>query len=254
MNNHVISLTTASQRREHINHEFGKHCIDFEFFDAVTPSSLKDTAQRLDIDLNSKHQLSEYELSCLCSHVCLWKKAIDDDMPHIAIFEDDVYLSRDAHSFLTDTTWIPKDSGLIKIEKTAKKALLKNPITLKHGHQLSTLQSIHIGAGGYILSKDAAKKLYDHILTLDHLDHIDQYLFNTVLNKHLIPIHQLNPVLCIQDCILYPDHQKFSTHLQWREHVTTKNLTLMQKLVRELKRPFIQLKDQLQQTKLEFRP
>ena len=36
--NYVISLSSASQRREHIIKEFGKHHIPFEFYDAITPS------------------------------------------------------------------------------------------------------------------------------------------------------------------------------------------------------------------------
>lgn len=37
LQNHVISLTTAHERRTHITNEFAKHNIPFDFFDAVTP-------------------------------------------------------------------------------------------------------------------------------------------------------------------------------------------------------------------------
>ena len=37
--NYVISLSSASQRREHIIKEFGKHHIPFEFYDAITHQS-----------------------------------------------------------------------------------------------------------------------------------------------------------------------------------------------------------------------
>ncbi|WP_077587461.1 glycosyltransferase family 25 protein [Rodentibacter caecimuris] len=33
--NYVISLTTATQRREHIKKEFGRHNISFEFYDTL---------------------------------------------------------------------------------------------------------------------------------------------------------------------------------------------------------------------------
>ena len=42
MHNHVISLTTANARRQHITQEFAKHNIPFEFFDAITVSELKE--------------------------------------------------------------------------------------------------------------------------------------------------------------------------------------------------------------------
>lgn len=253
MKNFVISLTTASDRREHIQNEFGKQNIPFEFFDAITPTQLIETAQFLKIDLNKNKILSNNELACLLSHICLWKKAIDENIDYIAIFEDDIYLSKNAHLFLNNNDWIKNDWGFIKIEKTIEKALLKNPISLQENHKIALLNSVHVGAGGYILSKETAKKLYEHFLTLNELDHSDQYLFKIVLENNITPIYQINPVLCIQDCILYPDNQKFSSYLQWRDNNTKEKLTPSQKLMRELKRPFQQFKDKLQQTPLEFK-
>lgn len=253
MNNFVISLVNATNRREHITNEFGKQNIPFEFFDAVTPKALKETANFLQIDLNKNTNLSENELSCLCSHICLWKKAIDENMDYINIFEDDIYLSKNAHLFLNHNDWIQSDWGFIKLEKTIEKALLKNPISLQDNHKIYLLKSVHIGAGGYILSKEIAKKLYDHFLTLGEIDHSDQYLFKIVLEENITPIYQINPVLCVQDCILYPNNQKFSSYLEWRDNQIKDKLTPTQKFMRELKRPFQQLKDQLQQTPLEFK-
>lgn len=253
MKNFIISLTTANDRREHIQNEFGKQNIPFEFFDAITPTQLIETAQFLKIDLNKNKILSNNELACLLSHICLWKKAINENMDYIAIFEDDIYLSKDAHLFLNNSDWIKNNWGFIKIEKTIEKALLKNPIPLLENHKVSLLNSVHIGAGGYILSKQIAQKLYTHFLTLNELDHSDQYLFKIVLENNIAPIYQINPVLCIQDCILYPDNQKFSSYLQWRDNNTKEKLTPSQKLMRELKRPFQQFKDKLQQTPLEFK-
>ncbi|MDO4441603.1 MAG: glycosyltransferase family 25 protein [Moraxella sp.] len=252
MKNYVISLTIANDRRTHIRKEFSKQNIPFEFFDAITPNQLIETAQLLKIDLNKNQILSNNELACLLSHVRLWKKAIDENMDHIAIFEDDIYLSKDAHLFLNNSNWIDNDWGFIKIEKTIEKALLKNPILLSEDHTISLLNSVHLATGGYILSKTIAQQLYNHFLTLTNIDHIDQFLFKTVLEESIVPIYQINPVLCIQDCILYPDNQKFLSSLEWRENKIKLKLSPWQKLIREIKRPFRQFKDNLEQTQLEF--
>ncbi len=37
MKKFVISLSTATERREHIFREFSKKSINFDFFDALTP-------------------------------------------------------------------------------------------------------------------------------------------------------------------------------------------------------------------------
>ncbi|MGO2231698.1 glycosyltransferase family 25 protein, partial [Psychrobacter sp.] len=90
MKNFVISLQSATERREHINSEFGKHNVNFEFFDALTPDTAKDYALSLGLNLDSI-SLTLGELACMMSHVALWKKAIDNHIPYITIFEDDVY-------------------------------------------------------------------------------------------------------------------------------------------------------------------
>lgn len=252
LKNYVISLTTATDRRKHITNEFGKQGIEFEFFDAVTPKTLKETAAFLRIDLNKNINLSENELSCLCSHIYLWKKAIDANMDYIAIFEDDIYLSYTANYFLTNTNWIPSECDFIKLEKATNKATLVNFQTINQ-HQLSHLKSIHINAGGYILSQKGANILYQRFLSLSKIDHIDQYLFKTVLDCNILPIYQINPVLCIQDCILNPNNQKFTSHLQWREKIVKPKLNFSQKVIRELKRLYHQLRYDIFKTKLEFR-
>lgn len=252
LKNYVISLTTATNRREHITSEFGKQGIEFEFFDAVTPKTLKETANFLQIDLNKNTNLSENELSCLCSQVFLWKKAIDERMSYIAIFEDDIYLSHNAHYFLTNHDWLPKECDFIKIEKTIDKAMLTNTQII-YQHNISHLNSYHFGAGGYILSQKGANILYQHFLSLSKIDHIDQYLFKTVLDYDILSIYQINPVLCIQDCILNPNNQKFTSSLQWREKIVKPKLNFLQKVIRELKRLYHQIRYDIFKTKLEFR-
>lgn len=250
--NYVISLTTATDRREHIIEEFGKQGVEFEFFDAVTPKILKETANILQIDLDKNINLSENELSILCSQIFLWKKAIDEKMDYIIIFEDDIYLSGDANYFLTNTTWIPKECDFIKIEKTINKVMLTNTKIINNS-QLSQLHSYHFGAGGYILSQKGANILYKHFLSLSKIDHIDQYLFRTVLDFNILPIYQLNPVLCIQDCILNPNNQKFTSSLQWREKIVKTKLNFLQKIGRELKRLYYQVRYEIFKTRLEFK-
>ena len=71
---YVISLTTAHDRRTHIDNEFDKQGIDFEFFDAITPDLIEATCQKLGINLLNNQRLSKGEKACFLSHVCLWQK------------------------------------------------------------------------------------------------------------------------------------------------------------------------------------
>lgn len=243
LKNYVISLTTANDRREHIQQEFDSKNVAFEFFDAITPNQTTDLVKQF--HLNLKHcDLTPNELACLCSQVCLWQKCVDDDLDYIGIFEDDVYLSYDAHLFLNDDAWIPTDFDFIKLEKIFNKVNY-NKKTKIHGHDFFILKNSHVGAGGYILSKKCAGLLLDYITTIK-IDHIDQILFHHFKNTGTLPIYQINPVLCIQDCILYPHNQKFASSLQWREktadQATNKpKLNIIQKIIKELIRPLKQI-------------
>ena len=70
--NFVISVKTATKRREHIMCEFGKQGIAFEFFDAVTPTDISKYAQKLSIPIINNQRLTDGEKACFLSHVALW--------------------------------------------------------------------------------------------------------------------------------------------------------------------------------------
>ena len=87
MYNYVISLTSADQRREHIKQEFAKKEVDFQFFDAITPEVALVLVENMGLNYNNDY-LSQGELACLMSHVSLWKKVVDKNLPYIVIFEE----------------------------------------------------------------------------------------------------------------------------------------------------------------------
>ena len=92
--NYVISLTTEQKRRKHITEEFGKQNIPFEFFDAITPELIEETAKKFNItfDRSSKATLCDGEIACALSHIVLWNFVLENNLDYINIFEDDIYL------------------------------------------------------------------------------------------------------------------------------------------------------------------
>lgn len=243
MENFVISLKSATDRRIHIEEQFGKKEIAFDFFDAIEPHKIDMIADSLKININNC-SLSEGEIGCLLSHVSLWKKAFDENIDYIAIFEDDIYLSKDAHFFLSKSDWINHNVDFIKIEKTIDSVLLSlDKINIEFNkYILSNLRCYHLGTGGYILSNKAARDLYQYVLNLDRLDHIDQIMFKFYFNEGSLSIYQITPALCIQDCILNPTHQKFNSTLQWRKNVRIKQkISILKKMQRELFRIYSRL-------------
>lgn len=244
MRNYVISLTTAEDRRIHIKQEFGKQGIDFEFFDAVTPNKISLLSEKFKININDAN-LTQGELACLFSHVSLWQKCLDDNLDYIAIFEDDVYLSKNAHLFLKDFYWIPKDIYILKIEKFDDYCFLKNKrqYNLKNA-QLSILNKIHYGTAGYILSKKGASILLDFIKKTEIIP-IDHIMFDSTI-RHNITVYQINPAICIQSDRLNDNRTIFESKLENDRRTRFKKkkpfIKFIKKVQRELIRPFKQFK------------
>ena len=246
----VISLSTAQERRKHIVAEFTKQEVDFEFFDAITPANIDMATSKLGL-VGYTTALHQNEVGCLLSHMLLWKKAIDEQLDYIVIFEDDIYLGDHAKDFLLDDVWIPKECSVIKLEVFYKKigvALKQQNLSAPNARKLLLLREAHMGCGGYILSLDVAKKLLSFIVESKVLIPVDHFLFRECPE---LEVYQLSPALCIQDYILNPNEQKFTTSLQWRDQVVSKPKGL-QKILREVSRVFIQLADLPFKTKLEF--
>lgn len=251
MENFVISLKSATDRRIHIEEQFGKKEIAFDFFDAIEPSQIDTQAEKIGFTIR-QGDLSRNELACLLSHVSLWQKAVDEKMAAITIFEDDVYLSDDAELLLHDSDWLKFD--IVKLEKISHTAILDLEIIDIFNNRKFLLRKLlkpHLGAGGYILSQEAARDLLSFLKKMPVWDHVDQILFNKYIYEGNFPIFQLNPVLCVQDCILNPNEQKFKTTLQWRNKKKIK-YSFFEKIIREWYRVFRKITEYRYKTKLFF--
>lgn len=251
MKNFVISLKTADDRRKHITEQFSRQNIPFTFFDAIEPSQIEKQAEEIRFSIH-QGDLTQNELACLLSHISLWQKAIDEKIPAIAIFEDDIHLADSAELFLKAANWLTFD--IVKLEKSYKNVILdleKLKVFNNKDFVLRKLKKPHLGAAGYILSYKGAVELLEYIKKQDFLDHVDQIVFRDYINEGELGIYQLNPALCIQDYILNPNNQRFKTNLQWRDKPKVKS-TGGKKILRELSRIFVQITEYPYKTKLKF--
>lgn len=242
MKNYVISLTTATERREHIINEFGKQGIEFEFFDAVTYNHIDDICSKLGLEnLKQSHNLANSEKGCFLSHLTLWKKMIDEDMAWIAIFEDDIHLGEYATYFLQDMNWLNEKVLLLKIEHFYPSLLLGKSIQSVYSREIHPLYDSNLGTAGYIIHKSIAQKLLLLLqsMTAQEIVPIDHFMFKEVIEKNLINVYQINPALCIQSDRLNPEtNLKSDIHHERRLRMNNekKNRTLIQKIKRELNR------------------
>ncbi|SUU36378.1 glycosyl transferase family protein [Actinobacillus seminis] len=248
MQNYVISLKSAVLRRKHIEKTFSSQQIDFRFFDAFDFSEGGESLIDQLIPNLNQTALTKGEKGCFMSHLLLWKKCVDEQLPYICIFEDDVVLSDNAADFLKKDDWLKerfdfKDFFVLKLETFLMKIRLENvPISSFQGERFERLKSTHYGTAAYIISRQAAKTLLEtvHQLSIDDLLPIDHILFNKFLNDYTV--YQINPAIVIQELQLNQQNALFSSQIEEErslERAKVKNLTkktIWQKLSRELYR------------------
>ena len=243
MRNFVISLSSATLRRAHISSEFAKEKVDFEFFDAITPVTLQATSSAIGL-VTKQTDLHQNEVACLLSHVVLWKKAVDEQLDYIAIFEDDIHLGRKSTSFLTSDKWIPAECKIVKLEAFYPKiivALNYKPL-INSKRKLALLKAKHMGCGGYILSNESARNLLALLKQYEVLIPVDHIVFNDYLQSNPQDIFQMLPAICIQDHRLTKSHDKFPSFLEQERNLrkgedkTKVKLSLLDKAKREFLR------------------
>ncbi|WP_118848466.1 glycosyltransferase family 25 protein [Neisseria meningitidis] len=208
MQNHVISLASAAERRAHIADTFGRHDIPFQFFDALMPSEeLNRVMAELVPGLAKQHLLSEVEKACFMSHAVLWKQALDEGLPYIAVFEDDVLLGEGAEKFLAEDAWLKErfdpDSAFIVRLETMFMHVLTSPSGVADycGRAFPLLESEHWGTAGYIISKKAIRFFLERfaVLPAEWIKAVDWMMFTYFFDKEGMPVYQVNPALCTQE-------------------------------------------------------
>ncbi|MGP9871636.1 glycosyltransferase family 25 protein [Neisseria meningitidis] len=219
MQNHVISLASAKERRAHIADTFGARGIPFQFFDALMPSKeLEQAMGELVPGLVRHNLLSGAEKACFMSHVVLWKQALDEGLPYIAVFEDDVLLGEGAEQFLAEDTWLEErfdpDSAFIVRLETMFMHVLTSPSGVADycGRAFPLLESEHWGTAGYIISKKAMRFFLQHFVMLqpEQIKPIDLMMFSDFFDKEGVLVYQVSPALCAQELHYTKFHNKSS--------------------------------------------
>lgn len=206
LNCYVISLPTAQERRKHINKEFSRQGLRYSFLDALSPAdNLQPYIEKFIPNLNQA-ALSEGEKCCFLSHLLLWDKCLQENLPYIIIFEDDVVLSNNSDRFLKNDYWLKErfdfhQPFILRLETYLMPVNIESSnINGFNGYDFKILQSIHYGSAGYIISKEKIKQLFIDFKTTSSIDikPFDNHIFSS---KHLTC--QLSPAICVQHNILY---------------------------------------------------
>ncbi|AFF23285.1 TPA: glycosyltransferase family 25 protein [Pasteurella multocida] len=219
---YVISLSSAVERRQHIRNQFSQKNIPFQFFDAISPSPLLDQLVLQFFPRLADSSLTGGEKACFMSHLSLWHKCVEENLPYIVVFEDDIVLGKDADKFLIGDEWLfsrfdPEEIFIIRLETFLQKVVCESTHIAPYTHRdFLSLKSAHFGTAGYVISQGAAKFLLDIFKNIsnEHIAPIDELIFNQFLVKNSFNVYQLSPAICVQELQLNNESSALQSQLE----------------------------------------
>jgi glycosyl transferase family 25 len=210
----VINLDRSAGRLAQVTRQFARIGVPFQRVAGVDAAGGSVTAAP---------PLTAPEAACFLSHRQCWQIIADGGDHHGAIFEDDVIFADNGGALLADDGWIPRDADVVKLETFfVPVRLRRRRVAVGDGYSLVRLVGRHVGAAGYILSRDAARKLLAR--TRRFKAAVDNVLFcPTMTTCSRNTIYQLMPALCAQAHLLPGDEIPVS--LMQADHNVRKSLT-----------------------------
>ncbi|MEI9420256.1 glycosyltransferase family 25 protein [Mesorhizobium sp. Cs1299R1N1] len=195
----VINLDRSPDRLAHTTAEFARIGLGFERVAAIDARDHPELMLQRQHSLYAVRRLSGSEIACLHSHRACWTIIAQDDAPYGAVFEDDIVFSAKAGAVLADTSWIPADADVVKLETFFHTTVIQRErFSVGGGFSLFRLRKNHIGTGGYLLSRQMARALLE--ATADVNVAVDSLIFDPAFaTSSGKTIYQLVPALCAQE-------------------------------------------------------
>ena len=197
----IINITRADARRERMREETAKAGLNVEFhpaFDMKEHSCDEMLKQcRPDGPWGLFH---DENMAITISHAQVWERFLKSESDLCLVMEDDVFISPDLGTWLNDLSWWPKDADLVKIERwraNRLRVLLQDMGFSHRGRKIQRLLTRHVGAAGYIITRDAAQKMLatrPFALTIDNL----LFNYNASPIARRMEMYQIEPALVEQ--------------------------------------------------------
>ncbi|WEK03209.1 MAG: glycosyltransferase family 25 protein [Candidatus Devosia phytovorans] len=165
-----INLASRPDRREFMDGQLQALGLSGTRIEAVTAADIGEEDAQAFCNLENELFLRLNELACTYSHERAWSALIASGEPAGLIFEDDAELASSLPAFLAEAASI--DADLIRIETTGSTTRVY-PVesTGPSGIAVRRFRSTPMGAAGYILKAEAARRLIGHPeLRRRHLD------------------------------------------------------------------------------------
>ena len=229
---HIINLDRNPDRMAFVAARFEELGLPFQRFQAVDGKAIPD--EEFKAFAAARPRVKEVgkwtkgKMGCDLSHIALWKIAANSDDPYTAIFEDDVIISDFMPTLFNDTSWIPEDCDIVRLESTAFMTCLLSNKDVKDvkGRKLHKIlpnkykNAFPLGAGAYIIKKEAAQKILD--APPNEFSYTDRSLFDYKCSgvPARLTLYQITPACCVQDKFYHDNDDKiiFKSEIETSDH------------------------------------
>jgi glycosyl transferase, family 25 len=163
----IISLTRAMRRRESVSAAFRSAALPFEFIDAVDGSALTPEQRarysnwRALFEMGSP--LGQGMFGASLSHLGVYERMVTENLPVVAVFEDDVEPSPDLELILESVPKLPEDWQVVTLHSlfpsSRPRPVDAPPIV--PGRQVCTYERVPFGLQGYLINLSGARRVLE---------------------------------------------------------------------------------------------
>ncbi|MWN90077.1 hypothetical protein GQ597_05075 [Gilliamella sp. Pra-s65] len=152
----IINLERESAKKEHIKKECEKLNLDFEIYNAVDGNALSEEFIQNAVYDYPNNFLTKGEIGCALSHINVYKKIIQNNLPYALVLEDDAVLDEKLPDFLNSFKNKNDKKGIFLLTADFH-YLVNKKFNLDSFDIFEVTRAIR--ATGYIITNEAAKKL-----------------------------------------------------------------------------------------------
>ena len=167
MKNFVINLERSEDRREQITKQFHAQGVEFEISTAkdkfeLTQRDYEEFADPLSKSINWSHPLVPGLLAVWISHQTVWKHCLkNNSLDTVAIFEDDAKLSEEFNHAIRMLESKKDLFDIVFLDKRYANKIFKPLIEVGDGFRLGMVKFQDVGAGGYLINRQAMQYLIE---------------------------------------------------------------------------------------------
>jgi glycosyl transferase family 25 len=184
---YVLNLARSPERRAFMLGVCARAGVVAEFVAAVDGRTCR----------SSLAALSKAETALILSHRKAWRKLLAGRNDLAIVLEDDVHLG-EGFAALIVSDWAGLAFDVIKLETMFHRILVARNGSRLGDRLLHRLRSEHVGAAGYIVSREGARKLLRATRRLH--EPVDQTIFGRrAIRRGEIVAYQLVPAIVVQD-------------------------------------------------------